>query len=136
MKNNKAFSLMELLVVMVIVAVLAVVSVPAYRSYVLKSHRADGINTLISMQIAQEKYRISNNTYGTLAQTWGGVTSSEGGYYALSVSNVSATTYTLTATANGGQSSDTENGVSCTPLVLAYANGTTTKTPSACWLDQ
>lgn len=135
MMKSKAFTLMELLVVVTIVAVLAVVAVPAYRSYVLKSHRADAINSLVAIQIAEEKYRISNNTYGTLAQVWNGVTTTEGGYFTLSISNVSATSYTITANAVGSQASDSQDGSSCATFTLSYSSGATTKTPSACWME-
>ncbi len=134
-KKNKAFSLMELMVVLAIVAILAVVAIPAYQTYVRKANRTDAFHTLLAMQLAQEKYRMTNTTYGTLAQVWGGVSSTPAGHYTLTITGNTATAYTLTATATGGQANDKEGATSCTPLVLTYANNTTTKTPAVCWQD-
>ena len=127
------FTLTEIIIAVAIIAILAAVAVPTYQSYMLKANRSDATKTLLAMQLAQEKYRISNTTYGSLAQVWGGVTSSEHGHYTLGISGNTATSYTLTATAVGKQANDTASGSSCAAMVLTYANGTTTKTPAACW---
>ena len=135
MKTKQGFSLFELIIALVIVASLAAISVSAYRGYILKSHRSDALHTLLAMQLAQEKYRMNNTTYGTLAQVWNSVTTTEGGYYSLAISGNTATAYTITATAVGTQANDEEDGTSCSTLTLAYSNGTTTKSPAACWLN-
>lgn len=132
-KFIKGFSLLELIVAIVIVAILAAIAVSSYRSYILKGNRSDALRTLLAMQMAQEKYRMNNSTYGTLAQVWNGVTTSENGFYTLAISANTATTYTLTATAVGSQANDSEDGTSCTTITLTYSNGTTTRTPAACW---
>jgi type IV pilus assembly protein PilE len=134
MKKN-AFTLMELVIVIAIVGVLAAVALPSYNAYILKSHRADAYSSLLSLQMAQERYRMSNTTYGTLAQVWGGTTTTDNNRYTLAISNVAGATYTLTATAVSAQSSDSQDGVSCSRVVLAYNNGVVTKTPAACWND-
>jgi len=136
MRNMKlillGFSLMELLAVLVLLALMAILVIPIYENWLIYSNRTDAIQTLSAMQIAQERYRLTNNTYGTLAQIWTG-SSSVSGHYTLSVSNVSASAYTITATATGKQAQDTQNGASCASIVLSYANNTVTKTPVACW---
>ncbi|MDF1655189.1 MAG: type IV pilin protein [Coxiellaceae bacterium] len=133
MKFQRAFTLMELVITVAIVAILAAVAIPTFNSYLLKSHRSDAYSSLLSMQLAEERYRASNTSYGTLAQVWNGVTATEGGRYTLAVSNTSATTYTLTATAVGGQASDSEDGTSCATLTITYSAGVESKTPAACW---
>ncbi|MDF1797086.1 MAG: type IV pilin protein [Coxiellaceae bacterium] len=133
MKHFNGFTLMELVITVAIVAILAAVAIPSFNSYLLKSHRSDAYSSLLSMQLAEERYRASNTAYGTLAQVWNGVTTSEDGRYTLAVSNTSATTYTLTATAVGGQASDSEDGASCATLTITYNAGVETKTPAACW---
>ena len=135
MKKQFGFSLMELLIVVAIVGIIAAIAIPSYQSYLIRSNRSDAIHTMLAMQLAQEKYRMNNTSYGTLAQVWSGVSVTEGGHYNLAISNVSATTYTITATATGSQSGDAEGATSCATLRLAYANGTTTKTPAACWFE-
>lgn len=131
---KKGFTMMELMVVVVIVAVLLAIAVPSYLSYMHNSRRSDAIQALLSIQLAQEKYRVNNSTYGTLAQVWSGVSTTDGGYYSLAITVNTATAYTITATAVGKQIGDTAGGVSCNTLTLAYNNGVTTKTPTACWI--
>lgn len=133
MKKNSGFTLIELLISLAIIGILSTIAIVSYSSYVKKSRRVDGIQTLLAMSLAEEKYRMTNSTYGTLAQVWGGVTASPLGYYTLAISNVTATSYTLTATPNGNQATDSENSTSCSPLSLAISNGTSTQTPTVCW---
>jgi type IV pilus assembly protein PilE len=133
MKKYNGFTLIEIMMVTALVAILAVTSIQLFTWQARKARRADGINTLMAMSLAQERYRTNNTTYGTLAQTWGGVSTSTGGYYTLTVTNVSATGYTLNATAIGDQANDRVNGTTCSPLVLAVSNGTVTQTPTVCW---
>ena len=132
MQKLFGFSLIEILVVMVVIGLLSLLTIPIYSNYLIYSNRTDAIQTLLAIQIAEEKYRLSNNTYGTLAQVWSG-TNSVSSYYQLAITNVTATTYTITATATGNQTQDTQNGMSCASIVLAYASNTATKTPAACW---
>ncbi len=126
------FTLMELLVVVIIVALLALLAIPIYSNYLTYSRRTDAIQTLSAIQVAEESYRLTNNTYGTLAQVWSG-SSSVSSYYTIAISNVTASSYTITATAVSSQANDDQNGTSCASMVLAFANNATTKTPAVCW---
>lgn len=129
----RGMTLMELIIALVIVSIIALLSIQAYSSYVKRGRRADGINALLSISLSQERYRSNNTQYGTLAQVWGGVSTSPEGYYTLAISNVSTTGYTLTATAGGNQANDSANGTSCATLTLTMSSGTITKSPTACW---
>jgi type IV pilus assembly protein PilE len=133
MLKGKGVTLMELIIVIAIVSIISVVAIQAYSSYVKKGRRSDAINTLLSISLAEERYRSNNTQYGTLAQVWGGVTTSPSGYYTVSISNVSATSYTITATAIGNQTNDSAGGTSCSSLTLTMSSGTITKSPAACW---
>jgi len=133
MRKWSGFNLMEVIIAVALIGILTAIAVPSYRIYILKSHRSDGTNTLLAMQLGQERYRMNNTSYGTLAQTWSNVSSSENGYYLLSISNNTTNTYTLTATAVGDQSSDNQDGTSCSTLTLTFSNNATTKSPAACW---
>lgn len=128
------FSLIELMVALLIVAILMKIAAPYYSAHVKRARRTDAIQTLLAMQLAEESYRASNASYGTLAQVWGGVGTTANGYYSLTITNVAATTYTLTAQSLSTQTSDAENATSCGSLVLTLSAGTTTTTPSACWI--
>lgn len=127
------FTLMELIITVAILAILVAIAIPSFNSYLLKSHRSDAYAALMSIQLSEERYRGYNSTYGTLAQVWGGVSSSENGRYTLSISNISATSYTISAAAVGAQANDAQDGTSCATLTLASNNGAVTKSPAACW---
>jgi type IV pilus assembly protein PilE len=131
--KTQGFTLIELMMAVVIIAIITIIGSNVYSSYVRKGRRIDAINSLLSISLAEERYRTTHTLYGTLAQAWSGVSASNEGYYTLSISNVSASSYTITATANGNQSNDAVNGTSCATLTLAVSNGTITKTPSVCW---
>ncbi len=61
LKNEKGFSLIELLVVVVIIAILAAIAVPIYMSYV-KTARATEAQTAIAA--LRSAYRVHLQTYG------------------------------------------------------------------------
>jgi type IV pilus assembly protein PilE len=134
MKQTKSgFTLIEVMISLLIVAILATIAINSYRAQTRKGRRSDGINTIFSISLAEERHRSNNAQYGTLAQVWGGITASPQGYYSLSITNTSATGYTISAQAQGAQANDTENGTSCTTLQLTASSGTITKSPSVCW---
>lgn len=133
MVKAKGFNLIELLITILIAAILVGSAVKIFTDKARQGRRIDAINSLLSISLAQERYRANNATYGTLTQVWGGVTMSGQGYYTLSISGTSATAYTVTATATGDQVNDSVSGTSCTPLVLSVSNGTMTRTPAVCW---
>jgi len=127
------FSLMEIMIVLVVAAILVAVAIPSYLNYATKSRRQDAIQTLLAIQLAQEKWRLNNPAYGTLTDVWSGVSTTEGSYYNLAISNISATGYTLTATTAGSQVGDSDGSTSCDTLTLTNTNGAITKAPTACW---
>lgn len=128
-RSERGFTLIEMLIVIAVIGVLAVLALPSYQSYILKSKRSDAIATLTLVQLAQEKWRATRAAYGTLADL-GLTAASSQGLYAISVSNVGATSYTITATATGSQAADT----ACAAIALTE-NGPDVSTPAkkACW---
>jgi type IV pilus assembly protein PilE len=131
--KNQGFSLIELLIALAIVGIVASFAMYSYTSYVMRGRRLDGINALLSLSMAQEKYRNTNPSYGTLTQVWNNGTLSPAGNYTLSMTNITASGYTATATAVGSQANDAQSGVSCANLSLTASNASITKQPSACW---
>jgi|SRR5579885_346696 type IV pilus assembly protein PilE len=130
--HEYGFTLIELLIVIVVIGILAVISVSLYKSFILKSRRSDGINAILTLQLAEERYRSNNAQYGSIAQIGGSSTSPQG-YYSLAISNVGASSYSITASAQGNQANDSEGSTSCASLTLTVSNGTATQTPPACW---
>jgi type IV pilus assembly protein PilE len=126
--QKKGFTLIELMVTVAIIAILALIAIPSYTRYITKSNRSEALNALLLIQTHQEKYRTTHTSYATLA-TLGANPSTENGYYTITESNITASSYTLTATATGKQANDT----GCSTIVLSYSNGSTTRTPADCW---
>lgn len=129
MKNNsRGFTLLELMVTVAIVAILATIAYPSYQSFVLRSHRSEAIQGLLSAQLRQEEWRVKNGSYTHAMTDIGNPTST---YYSFSASASSSgvPTYTLTASAAGSQLNDTD----CLTFTI---NNTDTKGSTSganCW---
>ncbi|WP_417688057.1 type IV pilin protein [Pseudidiomarina sp.] len=121
--KQAGMTLIELMIVVVIIGIIAGIAYPNFVDYVREARRADAMGQLLTLQMAQEEYRLKNTSYADIA-TLGITLSSD--YYTFSVSNIGAETYTLTATATGGQTNDT----GCTTITL---NQNDQKSPAECW---
>jgi len=142
-RSQKGFTLIELMIIVAIVGILASIAYPAYQDSVRKAKRADGINALVQLQLAQEKFRANcpfyaatisstatSNTCGASAAASTMMfahTTSEEGYYTIAVTAASGNSFTITADPTGSQAGDT----SCDPL--QYVHSTGEKTPANCW---
>ena len=103
----RGFTLIELMIVVAIVAVIALVGFPAYNDYVERARRSDARNALMEAASRQHQFRSDNKTYGSALASIGYLASdTPDGYYTLSLGNVTANTFTLTATAQGPQLRD------------------------------
>jgi len=138
MKQNNGFTLIELIVVVVIVAILAAIAIPSYNAYLRQSRRTDAKDALLALQFAEEKYRGNNTEYSSdpsdlgltsdsSETTW----TSPQGYYVLTITSASATTYAATATvdSSGAQSADATD---CPALSINQAGFIVDDTAS-CW---
>ena len=125
-KNNRGFTLIELMIVIGIIGVLAAVGYPAYTSSVKKGNRAHGIGGLLLLAGRMEEFYMNADTY--VGATVANATSRDG-LYTLSITAQTAFAYTLTATTIP-VGADTE----CGNLIL---NSLGQKTDSAgngnCW---
>jgi type IV pilus assembly protein PilE len=115
--RQKGFTLIEMMVVVAILGILAMIALPAYQDSIRKGKRADAKGALMSFAGAMERHFTSNGTY-LGAGTTGGNTGAptifsttspvDGGTasYNLTISAVTASTFTLNAEATGGQAGD------------------------------
>lgn len=117
--------MIELMIVVVIIGILAAIAYPSYLDYLHHSRRIDAQSIMLNIQLLQERYRVNNPTYGSLADL-GSIPSSE--YYTFAVSGTSATDYTITATAKSGTSQANDTG--CTFMTI---NQDSTKNFPDCW---
>jgi len=145
--REHGMTLVELVVVVVIIAILASIAVPSYRGYVLRANRAEGRAALLALATAQEKFYLQCNTYTTALSPdtatdcdTGNLrfpTSSERGYYDITVNAADASGWAGEAVATG--SSPQFDDARCRRLGLtstgAKSAKTATDTPndSECW---
>jgi type IV pilus assembly protein PilE len=112
-KISNGFTLIELMIVIAIVGVLAAIALPAYQDYVTRAKRADAKSAVLTVQLAEEKWRANNSSYTELMTNLGypgdSAQDSEDGNYKISVTGSSATAYIITAVPQGTQATnDTE----------------------------
>ncbi len=137
-QRKTGFTLIELMITVAVVGILAAIAYPSYIDSVRASRRAEAINQLSAIALAMEKWRANRVDYNVALVGAAGTTlgwasaTTDGGHYTLALSNLTATTFTATATANGGQANDKAGGVACTPLTINQ-NGPVTTTQAACW---
>lgn len=116
-KTTGGFSLIELLIVLAIIAIIAAIAYPSYERSVLRSHRSD-VEAMLTQdaQILERcytqyfSYAPNSTTNAPNCSPPPLLNTSEHGYYLLSTAAnaVTATSYVLTATAQGVQLKDTE----------------------------
>ncbi len=101
------FTLVEIMIVVAIVGILAAIAVPSYTRYVQKSRRADAIAGLSQTQTILERCYAQNFSYSAACTGLpNSPFNSPGQFYSLTLSNMSATTFTLTAAPVGAQVAD------------------------------
>lgn len=127
------FTLIEMMIVVALVAVLATIVLPSYQDSLRKARRTDARGALTTIAQLIERYNTEKNTYvgatlGTAATDLYKAVS-ENGYYTLSLSNLAAGTFTITATPAGSQASD-----GCGTYTLDQAGTRGSTLPVAkCW---
>ncbi|MDY6983522.1 MAG: type IV pilin protein [Pseudomonadota bacterium] len=147
MSNNHVdgFSLLELLVALALLGILTTLAWPSYRDSLTRARRTEARDTLLALQLAQEKFR-GNCAFHAQALGAESVCGSDAAsstlkmpltvlpeHYELSIrsGSASASAYTLVATPIGIQAADR----GCAPLTLSVdaANPQGVRTPAACW---
>ena len=144
-RSQFGFSLIELMIVVAIVAIISAFAYPSYQRYVIKAKRTVAQNALLQVADRQQQFFMDNKRFAADLTNLGFganpyVVNDDGAptvagdaqaVYSLSLTNVTATTWTVTAAPLHGQlSRDTY----CGSLSLTQA-GTKGKTGASddCW---
>ncbi|PCJ45427.1 MAG: pilus assembly protein PilE [Moraxellaceae bacterium] len=140
MKNNSGMTLIELMIVVAIIGILAAVAFPSYSESVRQANRGDAQSGLMQLAQAMERFYGVNYTYVGTGASGGGssgapvstvfahTTTPFDGTTAYNLTLVAtATTFTVTATPTGAQTSDT-----CGTLTLAQ-DGAKGSAGTDCW---
>jgi prepilin-type N-terminal cleavage/methylation domain-containing protein len=69
MNSNKAFTLMEMLVVVLIIGVMASVAIPSYSLHIERVRASEGVQSLTALLAAQKRYQLENSAYATALGT-------------------------------------------------------------------
>lgn len=129
MRTQRGFTLIELMIVVVVIAVLAAIAVPNFQEQARKGKRAEAVRAMGEYQLALERWRAENPTYGacpsgvTCSGTRPSLPTSQ--FYTVSESGVTAAGYTVTATrtAGGKMASDRCGNLSVTNLAKPTWSG-------------
>lgn len=92
MKKQKGFTLVELMIVAVIVGILVMVAFPSYSDYVTRGKLAEATSGLADGRVKMEQFFQDNRTYV------GGTCPAATTNFTFACSNLTAATYTITAT--------------------------------------
>ena len=114
MKSQRAFTIVELLIVVVIIAILAAITIVAYTGIQTRARAASASSALAQAQKKLELYKVDNSAYPTTANlSLAGITNSSDTTYQYTSDG---TTYCITAT---------------NVTISYYLNSTTTLTPTS-----
>lgn len=131
-RHQQGFTLIEVVIVTVIIGILAAIAYPNYQEYILHGNRTEGMALLNEAAARQERYFAQNGTYADTVAKLNMPEDSSNKLYKLSIKDVSANTYTLTATAQNAQAHDSK----CANLGLDEAGArseTGSATVNECW---
>lgn len=124
MKMQKGFTLIELMIAVVVIGILAKIAVPSYRDYVTRGKLPEATSALSDGRVKMEQFFQDNRTYV------GGTCPAATQYFTYACTNLTAATYTITATG--------KNDLSAYSYTINETNAKTSATPwgngATCWV--
>jgi len=111
-KNEKGFTLIELMIVIAIIGILAAIAIPQFSAYRTRSFNSAATSDLRNAATAQEAYFVDNQSYtittGTLVGPTYGLYLSDNVVFTITAATTSG--YTMTATHPKGDKTFTLTG--------------------------
>lgn len=134
--SQRGFSLVELVIVVAVVGILAAIAYPSFISVQVRADRSDAWTALMTVQLAQERYRMSHGGYGHLTDLGlplkDGRFVSKNGLYEVDVveGSVDGAGFALMAVAGLRQTRDLE---ACQIIRLKVSQAGEERSPEVCW---
>jgi len=131
-RQQRGVTMLELLIVVAIIAIISAFGYPSYMRYVVNTKRTAATSALLRIADRQQQFFMDNKTYAANLTNLGfaanplvisddGMTAAAGdadAVYSISLSNIAATTYTITAAPLHGQ---LDRDTDCGSLTLNQA---------------
>ena len=133
MKNSRGFSLIELMVVVVILGILSSVAFGVYRDNVISANRTEGRSALQTAAGTLEKCRSLYGSYNHANCNYADFTTDTSLYQVTGDGNISASSFTLTATPVAGESQANDADCSTLTLTNTGVKGGSGADASECW---
>ncbi len=130
MKNNKGFTLIELMIVVAIIGILAAIAIPNFLNYQCKSKQSEAKQSLGTISKNQEAYLAEFDIYGGSSAALGFAVKGDTQRYTYIYDTPTKTTYLVTASSynikqgGGGLKTDSGDDVWTMDQALTLKNST------------
>lgn len=124
-RSDRGFTLIETMLVVGIAGILSSIAYPSLEGHMLRARRTDGLVAILQAQLAEERYRANNASYGSRDEA-GVRAASAAGLYTVQIVAPTADSYAILASATGAQARDTRCRhlrLTLADAALAYASG-------------